>query len=82
MRMYKTIIDNEMTESLIIGTAREIKSLYATMVKKGFYPVFSDEPKFNYDRSYGLSYRNNGDTFEDGITVVSATMALMILEDF
>lgn len=50
---------------LYIGTAREIKSLYANMEKHEIaFSIFADEPKFNKLRKYGL-YINYDELFEE-----------------
>lgn len=78
--MKKYIFNDEET-ILIIGTAREIRSLYKAMLKREFYPVFSDFPKFNDSKLYGIAYQGSADSFEDGFRVVSERTCLeMILE--
>ena len=39
----------------VIGTARQIRSLYRRLAEKTAYiPLFADEPRFNPDRVYGI----------------------------
>ena len=41
--------------SLVVGTDREIRSLYKNLEKHGFYPVFSGTPKYRQDGMYGIT---------------------------
>lgn len=46
--------------SLIVGTDREIRSLYKNLEKHGFYPEFSGSPKFRSATMYGITIDNKG----------------------
>lgn len=56
-RYHKNDIDGGYT--LIIGTDREIRSLYNNLEYHGFYPIFSGIPKFQDDKMYGLILERN-----------------------
>lgn len=72
----------EVAEStIIVGTGRQIKSLYKAMVKHDFYTVFTDEPKFNMARTYGLVYSDDADSFESGIRVINADTIVQLMLD-
>lgn len=45
---------NREGNEIFAGTAREIRSLYKALVKNAFIPAFSEMPKFNKERFYGL----------------------------
>ena len=50
-----------------IGTTREIKSLERNLyAKTNYVPLFSDEPKFNPDRMYGIEVDFGKDGDEQG----------------
>lgn len=40
--------------NLIIGTTREIRSLYRTLANKGYTPVFANNPIFRDNAMYGI----------------------------
>ena len=67
--------------TLFIGEAREIASLYRNLKERDIaYPIFSDAPKFNMSKTYGLVL----DYLEDfcnqpNMQVISADTALRIL---
>lgn len=65
---------------LYIGTAREIRSLYKNIEKRDIaIPVFSEDPKFNELKNYGLYINYN---FSDPtIMVWSASHILGVLFD-
>ena len=68
---------------LYIGTAREIKSLHKNMEKHEVaFSMFSEEPKFNKLKNYGLylNYEEELDGFPT-IEVWSADSVLDILFD-
>ena len=66
---------------LVIGTAREIKSLWKNLVKKtNFCPVFCEEPKFNMDKMYGIYINDtNYGEFTNGMVVVNSDTCLEII---
>lgn len=67
--MRKFTLRND--ETLVVGTAREIKSLYKNMVKRDFFPLFTNEPKFNMCKMYGISYSGGATDYSNGIMVVN-----------
>ena len=79
--MKKYSIPNE-GMTLITGTAAEVKATYRSMEKAyvrsrtWLYPLYTDSPKFNPDRSYGICI-NADNTFN----VVSASVALNLIEE-
>lgn len=51
-RYYMHDVDDAYT--LVVGTDREIRSLYTRLERHGFYPTFTNFPKFRYGGMYGL----------------------------
>lgn len=46
--------------TLVVGTDREIRSLYNNLERHGFYPTFANQPKFRYGGMYGLILEADG----------------------
>lgn len=62
--------------TIIMGSAREIKSLERKLPEKTKYiPLFTDAPKFNMERFYGI-YFNDDDRF---YTIINEHTCLQIL---
>lgn len=65
---------------IVIGTGREIKSLYNRLTKKsGFYPYYTDEPRICMDKMYGLALRRDEDHDYYDFSVLSADTACRAL---
>lgn len=73
-RYYGYDIDGGFT--LIVGTDRQIRSLYRALEKHGFMPTFSGAPRFRNGGMYGLILEESG-----WYHVVSADTALSLLAD-
>lgn len=73
-RYYGYDIDGGFT--LIVGTDREIRSLYCNLERNGYMPTFSNFPKFRSGGMYGLILEESG-----WYHVVSADTALSLLAD-
>ena len=81
--MKKIELENK---DLYIGTAREICTLYKKLVDKEIaWPIFSDMPKFNMTKYYGLAVQYfdiDGEPLEvPEMQVVSGDTALAIAFD-
>lgn len=79
--MKEIVLEKLDGNKLYIGTAREIRSLYKNMVKRDIaFPVFSENPKFNGMKNYGLYINYNDDNFSDPTIVIwSASYILTVL---
>lgn len=51
-KYYMNDVDGAYT--LVVGTDREIRSLYTRLERHGFYPTFANTPKFRYGGMYGI----------------------------
>lgn len=74
------------TGSIYIGTAREICSLYKNFAKREIaMPIFSDFPKFNMGKFYGLCVDTYDSWNEREINpimqVIAGDTALAIIHD-
>lgn len=78
------IIDEENNNYIIIGTAREIKSLEKRMREKCWkteiYPTFYDPAKYNMEKIYGIDvYTDHGSRW---FSVINENcIAQMLLEN-
>lgn len=57
-RYYMHDVDD--TYTLVVGTDREIRSLYTRLERHGFYPTFTNFPKFRYGGMYGITIEKDG----------------------
>lgn len=68
---------------IVIGTAREIKNIenhFRKLLASGFesvVPVFTEPAKYNMDKMYGISIREN--EWRKEFVIISDTTALQIL---
>ena len=74
------------TGSIYIGNAREVCSLYKNFTKRKLaMPVFSDFPKFNMGKFYGLCVTTydslNEREIDPVMQVISGDTALAIIHD-
>lgn len=69
----------ERTETYIVGLGREISALYDKMENEGFYTVFTEKPIIKEDKYYTLRYFNEGNNFEDGITILNEKRTVELL---
>ena len=82
--MKKMVLENG-NAVLFVGTAREIKNLFTNINNRELaWCVFSDAPKFNMSRTYGLVLRYydeyNEEFYADPqMCVVSAETALELV---
>lgn len=74
--MKKVVRNNE---TFVIGTGREIKSLYNNINKTMWFPHFWGEPKLNMDKHYAVHYYNDGTCFEDEFCIIGSDTALSML---
>lgn len=64
---------------MVVGTDREIRSLYSAMLKRGYYATFSFMPNLKEDRMYGLLYPRYCDCLTEGFSVVNADAVVRLL---
>lgn len=74
--------------NVYIGTAREIRTLLKKLtVENGYYPLYTDEPKFNSDRMYAVETELQDDLTYTWVilnadTIVRLLVAGVLVEDY
>ena len=60
MKKYNKYDTIDGAYTLVVGTDREIRSLYNNLERHGYMPTFSDFPKFRTGGMYGITIEKDG----------------------